>query len=135
MKREMIDRRIVGLTDAQKEEIRRAFRNRKGEPVTMKTVTNALDFDPKKGHTDTARRIRRMAELKGGYVAVTLPEDEVIHDADNHMRERFRNGMSWDCDKTTGELTVMDKEGRPVETMHNPTVRDIERMQAKYGRM
>ena len=135
MKREMIERRVVGLTDAQKEEIRRAFRNRKGEPVTMKTVTNALNFDPDKGYTDTTRRIRRMAELKGGYVAWTLPEDQVIHDSDNRMRERFRNGMSWECDKRTGELTVMDREGRPVETLLNPTVTEIERMQARYRSM
>ncbi len=131
----MIDRRIVGLTDAQKEEIRRAFRNRKGEPVTMKTVANALDFDPKKGHTDTARRIRRMAELKGGYVVRTLPEDEVIHDADNHMRGRLKNGMAWDADKTTGLVTLADSDGRTVKTVQNPTIKELEVFLARWAAM
>lgn len=129
----MTERRMVGLTDAQKEEIRRAFRNRKGEPVTMKTVTNALNFDPDKGHTDTARRIRRMAELKGGYVVRTLPEDEVIHDADNHMRARLKNGMVWDADKTTGVVILTDREGRTVETSDNPTIKELEALLARWA--
>ena len=135
MKREIVERRIVGLTCAQKEEIRRAFRNGRGEPVTMKTVMNALDFDPKKGHTDTARRIRRMAELKGGYVVRTLPEDEVIHDSDNHMRARLKNGMVWDADKTTGAVTLADREGRTVETVQNPTLKEFEALLARWAAM
>lgn len=131
----MIERRIVGLTDAQKEEIRRAFCNRKGEPVTMKTVMNALDFDPKKGHTDTARRIRRMAEQKGGYVARTLPEEQVIHDSDNHMRKRLKNGMTWDADKTTGLVTLTDKDGHIIETANKPTITELEALQARWAAM
>lgn len=46
--------------------------------VSNKTVYNALTYDKRKGGTETARRIRRMALINGAVKMVTLPEDKLL---------------------------------------------------------
>ena len=44
--------------------------------VTERTVFNAIRFDSKRGDTELARKIRKLAMERGGIVMVEIPEIE-----------------------------------------------------------
>lgn len=97
-------------------------------------VTYALNYDPQRGNSDLARRIRSLARQKGGYNLFTAPMSEVVHDADDTMTQYFSNGMHWVCNKKTGLTVVYDKDDKPVKSFENPTMRELCLMQEEIAR-
>lgn len=75
--------------------------------VTQQSVKNAITYDPERGNTPLAKRIRKMAMEKGGVVMVTLPEVETLFDHDGYMHQYMPNGAEIIVDKDgTGDCTV-----------------------------
>lgn len=99
--------------------------------VTKVMVSYALNFHPTQGQSDLARRIRKLALERGGFLMCCAPESEVVHDADGMMRQYFENGMMWDGDKRTGTLELKDERGEVVMRIENATLGDIEMVQAR----
>lgn len=97
--------------------------------VTERTVLNAIRFDEKRGNSDTAKRIRKLAMSRGGIVMVVNPEIETLFDADNYMRQYFPNGALIELDKKAGTGDVLFKGGRAGH-YENVSLRDIEEIQA-----
>lgn len=97
--------------------------------VTERTVLNAIRFDEKRGHTDLAKRIRKLAMSRGGIVMVVNPEIETLFDADNYMRQYFPNGALIELDKKAGTGDVLFK-GERAGRYENVSLRDIEEIQA-----
>lgn len=80
--------------------------------VTERTVLNAIRFDEKRGHTDLAKRIRKLAMSRGGIVMVVNPEIETLFDADNYMRQYFPNGALLEISKDDGNAAIYFKGER-----------------------
>ena len=78
--------------------------------VTAKTVFNALHFDEQRGHTDLAKKIRKIAMDRGGIVMTVSPEVETLHDSDGYMRQYLPNGVLL-------EFSKMDDAG--CDVFHN----------------
>lgn len=97
--------------------------------VTERTVLNAIRFDEKRGNSDTAKRIRKLAMSRGGIVMVVNPEIETLFDADNYMRQYFLNGALIELDKKAGTGDVLFK-GERAGHYENVSLRDIEEIQA-----
>lgn len=97
--------------------------------VTERTVLNAIRFDEKRGHTDLAKRIRKLAMSRGGIVMVVNPEIETLFDADNYIRQYFPNGALIELDKKAGTGDVLFK-GERAGHCENVSLRDIEEIQA-----
>lgn len=97
--------------------------------VTERTVLNAIRFDEKRGHTDLAKRIRKLAMSRGGIVMVVNPEIETLFDADNYMRQYFPNGALIELDKKAGTGDMLFK-GERAGHYENVSLRDIEEIQA-----
>lgn len=97
--------------------------------VTERTVLNAIGFDEKRGNSDTAKRIRKLAMSRGGIVMVVNPEIETLFDADDYMRQYFPNGALIELDKKAGTGDVLFK-GERAGHYENVSLRDIEEIQA-----
>lgn len=80
--------------------------------VTERTVFNATRFDEKRGNTDIAKRIRKLAMERGGIVMNVIPEIETMHDADNYMRQYFPNGALLEICKVDGNADIYYKGER-----------------------
>lgn len=68
--------------------------------VTERTVFNAVMFDPTRGNTDKAKRIRKLALMHGGIMMNELPEIETFHDYDGYMRQYLPNDVLIEFGKT-----------------------------------
>lgn len=68
--------------------------------VTERTVFNALMFDPTRGSSDKAQRIRKLALMHGGIMMNKLEELETLHDADGYMRQYLPNDVLIEFGKT-----------------------------------
>ena len=97
--------------------------------VAERTVLNAIRFDEKRGNSDTAKRIRKLAMSRGGIVMVVNPEIETLFDADNYMRQYFPNGALIELDKKAATGDVLFK-GERAGHYENVSLRDIEEIQA-----
>ena len=97
--------------------------------VTERTVLNAIRFDEKRGNSDTAKRIRKLAMERGGIVMTVAPEIETFHDSDMVMRQYCPNGALIELDKKAGTGDVLFK-GERAGHYENVSLRDIEEIQA-----
>lgn len=61
--------------------------------------------------TPLSLRIRKYAKQNGGVTMLLTPAMETIHDKDGYMRQYFENGAVVECDKQTGTVQVIDKDG------------------------
>ena len=116
-------KKVITVTRSQREFLAKAF------GVTKEMVSYALNFHPVKGQSDLAKKIRCLAVQRGGFELVTAPASEVVHDADNMMRQYFENGWWWEADKRTGLLVVKDEKGEVVERVENARIKTIESVQ------
>ena len=118
----VMDKRIK-VSDDLRRKIAKTF------GVTETTVRSALRYDPEKGFTETAGRIRVMALQNGGVVTVSLPECETIHDEKNGtMVQTFGNGATLTIDKITGNARV-DYKGKTMLKKENIMVNQIDMLQ------
>lgn len=122
-------KRVITVTRSQREFLAKAF------GVTKEMVSYALNFHPVKGQSDLAKKIRCLAVQRGGFELVTAPASEVVHDADNMMRQYFENGWWWEADKRTGLLVVLDEKGNLKKSIENAKVADIDAVQREIERV
>ena len=95
----------------------------------------ALTFHAKWGESDLAKKIRRLAMQRGGFVMICAPASEVVHDHEGMMRQYFDNGWMWEGDTHTGALIVKNEKGEAVTWIEHATIKDIEAVQATMGQM
>lgn len=122
-------KRVISVTKSQREFLLKAF------GVSEQMVSYALNYRSPQCESDLAKRIRSLALQRGGFVMVCAPESEVVHDAENMMRQHFANGWMWEGNKRTGLLEVKNPDGDVVERIEDATLRDIEAVQQSMTRM
>ena len=96
--------------------------------VTERTVFNAIRFDSKRGDTELARKIRKLAMERGGIVMVEIPEIECLFDADGYMRQYLPNNMILEFSFENGGCDVFHK-GEKVRHYENVVVSNIKNIQ------
>ena len=122
-------KKVISVTREQRDFLSRTFK------VTNVMVSYALNFHPVKGQSDLAKKIRRLALQRGGYMLVTAPASEVVFDYDGVFKQFFENGWMWECDKNTGVLELKDEKGDVVERIENAYITDINSVQKKVEAM
>jgi len=101
--------------------------------VTAKTVFNALHFDEQRGHTELAKKIRKIAMDRGGTVMTVSPAMETFHDSDGYIRQYLPNGVVIELAKNgTGTCDVL-VEGEVARHYDGVTLGDIASIQAYAG--
>lgn len=96
--------------------------------VTERTVFNAIRFDSKRGDTELARKIRKLAMERGGIVMVEIPEIECLFDADGYMRQYLPNNTILEFSFENGGCDVFHK-GEKVRLYENVVVSNIKNIQ------
>ncbi len=122
-------KRVISVTNEQRNFLIKTF------GVTKTMVSYALNFHPQWGNSELAKKIRCLAVQRGGFELVTAPASEVVHDAENMMRQHFENGWMWEGDKTTGVLELKDEKGDVVERIEHAELTDIKAVQEKVEAM
>jgi hypothetical protein len=80
--------------------------------VSPSMVDFALRFDAKRGNSDLAKRIRKLALHRGGVLMNELPVYETIHNTTTgEMLQEFPNGAKLVAELATGTVKVYDKNG------------------------
>lgn len=116
-------KQVIDISAEVREGIRKAFK------VTDVAIWYALNYDEKRGQSDTAKRIRQYAKMNGGVdIMVAEKSDTVIFDSDGSFHQYFSNGAMIVINKRTGDATISWK-GEPVLTFENIKVRQVERLQ------
>lgn len=83
----------ISVTKENREFLMKAF------GVTERMVFKALAFQ---SDTDLAKKIRRLALQRGGFVMNIGPDLECFHDSDNFMYQYLPNGAILEFNKNTG---------------------------------
>ena len=96
--------------------------------VTERTVFNAIRFDSKRGDTELARKIRKLAMERGGIVMVEIPEIGCLFDADGYMRQYLPNNTILEFSFENGGCDVFHK-GEKVRHYENVVVSNIKNIQ------
>ncbi len=96
--------------------------------ITERSVFNAISFDDRRGGTDLAKKIRKLAMDRGGIVMVEIPEIETLHDADGYMRQYLPNDTLLEFSREDGGCDVYHK-GKKVRRYNNVMVSDIKNIQ------
>lgn len=96
--------------------------------ITERSVFNAIRFDGRRGETELARKVRKLAMERGGIVMVEIPEIETLHDADGYMRRYLPNDVLLEFSREDGGCDVFHK-GMKVRHYENVLVRDIPEIQ------
>lgn len=97
--------------------------------ITEQSVMNALNFDTKRGNSDTAKRVRKLAMARGGIVMVEAPEGELFHDSDGYIRGYLPGEVLIELSKTDGSGVVF-KRGERMRSYKNVSLTDIPGIQA-----
>lgn len=97
--------------------------------ITERTVFNAIRFDSKRGDTELARKVRKLAMDRGGIVMVEIPEIECLFDADRYMRQYLPNNTLLEFSFDDGGCDVFHK-GEKVRRYENVVVSDIKNIQS-----
>lgn len=90
--------------------------------ITERSVFNAIRFDDRRGETELARKVRKLAMERGGIVMVEIPEIETLHDADGYMRQYLPNDVLLEFSREDGGCDVFHK-GMKVRHYENVLVR------------
>ena len=91
--------------------------------VSRSMVDFALFFDAKRGNSDLAKRIRKLALHRGGVLMNELPAFETIHNtASGEMVQEFPNGAKLVAELATGTVKVYDKAGVIRHRVENCTI-------------
>ena len=110
-------KKYIKISTKEKEWIMQAF------DVSLVMVNHALGFDKKRGNSDLAKRIRKLALHRGGVLMNELPAFETIHNtASGEMIQEFPNGAKLVAELTTGTVKVYDKAGVTRHRIENCTI-------------
>ena len=122
-------KKVISVTRKDREFLMKAF------DVSSQMVSYALNYAKPQGESELAKKIRRLAMQRGGFVMICAPASEVVHDHEGVMRQYFDNGWMWEGDKTTGTMAVKNAQGETVTWIENAGIRDIEAVQAAMEEM
>lgn len=89
------------------------------------SVWRALSF---RDNSQTSKKIRKVAQEKGGVIIMLLPAIETIHDADNFMRQYFPNDVMIEANKNNSHVDLL-KCGEIVKSWDNVFLSDLTRIQ------
>nr|DAR89054.1 MAG TPA: hypothetical protein [Caudoviricetes sp.] len=110
-------KKYIKISTKEKEWIMQAF------DVSLVMVNHALGFDAKRGNSDLAKRIRKLALHRGGVLMNELPVFETIHNtASGEMVQEFPNGAKLVAELATGTVKVYDKAGVIRHRVENCTI-------------
>lgn len=110
-------KKYIKVSEKEKQWIGEAFK------VSRVTVNHALYFDEKRGNSDLAKRIRKLALHRGGVLMNELPVFETIHNtASGEMVQEFPNGAKLVAELATGTVKVYDKAGVIRHRVENCTI-------------
>ena len=121
-------KKVISVTRKDRDFLMKAF------DVSSQMVSYALNFAKPQGESDLAKKIRRLAMQRGGFVMVCAPASEVVHDHEGVMRQYFENGWMWEGNTHTGSLVVKNAQGDVVSWIEHATIKDIEAVQASMGK-
>jgi hypothetical protein len=111
-----------------REGIRKTFK------VSDQSIWLALTFDPKRGMSDKAQRIRQYAKINGGVETVVAEKgDTLLFDHEGSFRQYFPNGAVLEFDKKTGNATIFFK-GKEMASADNVLVREMPSLQNMAAR-
>lgn len=117
--------KYIAVTKENREFLIKTFR------TTKIAVWRALTFVERGGDSPRARKIRQLAQQRGGILMIATPAIETMHDADGYMRQYFPNGAMLEADKATGVVTIYDRNGEVVAEQHNVAINQIGELQNK----
>lgn len=113
-------KKYIKISTKEKEWIMQAF------DVSLVMVNHALGFDKKRGNSDLAKRIRKLALHRGGVLMNELPAFETIHNtAAGEMIQPFENGAKLVMVWTTGNVKVFNKKGELCRDIHINTIEEL----------
>lgn len=113
-------KKYIKISTKEKEWIMQAF------DVSLVMVNHALGFDKKRGNSDLAKRIRKLALHRGGVLMNELPAFETIHNTvAGEMVQPFENGAKLVMVWATGNLKVFNKKGELCRDIHINTIEEL----------
>lgn len=116
-------KRAIDVSTKVREGIRKTFK------VSDQAIWLALTFDPKRGMSDKAKRIRQYAKINGGIETVVAEKsDTLLFDHEGSFRQYFSNGAVLEFDKKTGNATIFFK-GKEMASADNVLVREMPSLQ------
>ena len=94
--------------------------------VSPSMVDFALRFDAKRGNSDLAKRIRKLALHRGGALRTESPAFETIHNTvAGEMVQPFENGAKLVMVWATGNVKVFNKKGELCRDIHINTIEEL----------
>lgn len=121
-------KKYIAVTRETREFLIEAFQTNK------MAVWRALTFADRGGDSPRARKIRKLAQQRGGVLMVVSSEMETMHDADNCMRQYFPNGVMLECDKSTGSVDII-KDGQSVKNYQHVMLDQLPAIQGEAQSM
>lgn len=113
-------KKYIKISTKEKEWIMQAF------DVSLVMVNHALGFDKKRGNSDLAKHIRKLALHRGGVLMNELPAFETIHNTvAGEMVQPFENGAKLVMVWTTGNVKVFNKKGELCRDIHINTIEEL----------
>ena len=116
-------KKVIEVNQKVRKDMQKVFK------VTSQAIWLALTYDPKRGMSDKAKRIRQYAKLNGGYEAVVAERnDTLIFDSEGSFRQYFMNGAVLEFEKATGDASIYF-DGEKVVHVENIRVSEMEEFQ------
>ena len=116
-------KRAIDVSTKVREGIRKTFK------VSDQAIWLALTYDPKRGMSDKAKRIRQYAKIIGGVeIVVAEKDDTLLFDHEGSFRQYFANGAALLFDKKTGGATVYYR-GKKMVSVDNVLVSEMSTLQ------
>lgn len=112
-------RRQIEVSQKTRQELVKLFN------TSSVSIWRALSF---RDNSKTSKKIRKVAQEKGGVIIMLLPAIETIHDADNFMRQYFPNDVMIEANKNNSHVDLL-KCGEIVKSWDNVYVSDLEKIQ------
>ena len=110
-------KKYIKISEENKKWIEQALK------ISRVMLNHALYFDPKRGNSDLAKRIRKLALHRGGVLMNELPVFETINNtASGEMVQEFPNGAKLVAELATGTVKVYDKAGVIRHRVENCTI-------------
>ena len=120
-------KRAIDVSTKVREGIRKTFK------VSDQSIWLALTFDPKRGESDKAKRIRQYAKLNGGVeIVVAEKDDTLLFDHEGSFRQYFTNGAILEFDKKTGNA-IIHYNGKKLVSVDDVMVREMNQVQTLAG--
>lgn len=116
-------KKYIELSKTEREWIADAFE------ISMRMVDLALNFDKKRGNSELAQRIRKLALQRGGQLMNELPVFETIHNSNGVMRQAFPNGAEIMVDTSAGFVDLHDKKGTLVKALNECSIKQLYELQ------